>query len=498
MSDTSIALKEKLLYNPKYKPTQVICGTGQVVVVTGWTPRRLIESRLEPSQYAAIGQLYSPTRGINFLVRNLLLNPHVRFLVVIEASREDENSGGCRCLIDLFKNGFQPGRSETGRDCWIVNSSVTGYVDIEIPEKVLSALTKEIICYSASTIADAIEITESLASQNPLPWREPREFPLLAQTPRVLPGHRYGHRIEGATIAEAWIKLIQLIKTTGTIRPSRYDGQWQELIDLTVVVTDEPKGFYFPQPNYLPCEPEFIDRYIGQILEDSLHQEGVRYTYGHRLRSWFKCDQIEQVITKLINEVDAASAVMSLWDVTDHEHRDTPCLNQIWVRVVEGELSLTALFRSNDMFSAWPANAMGLRALQWHIRDEIAARSDYDLAIGPLITISQSAHIYDDCWENADDLIANQYKAVCSRRSYDDPVGNFLVEVSGDVILVQRTSCGSGETIAQYQGTNPLQLIRSICADAPAIQPVHIGYLGIELEKANQALQVGGAYEQDK
>jgi thymidylate synthase len=48
------------------------------------------------------------------------------------------------------------------------------------------------------------------------------------------------------------------------------------------------------------------------------------------------------------------------------------------------------------MFSAWPANAMGLRALQHHIRDEIASQSEYDLTMGPLITISQSAHIYDD------------------------------------------------------------------------------------------------------
>jgi hypothetical protein len=29
--------------------------------------------------------------------------------------------------------------------------------------------------------------------------------------------------------------------------------------------------------------------------------------------------------------------------------------------IVNEELSLTAVFRSNDMFSAWPANAMGLR-----------------------------------------------------------------------------------------------------------------------------------------
>jgi thymidylate synthase len=70
------------------------------------------------------------------------------------------------------------------------------------------------------------------------------------------------------------------------------------------------------------------------------------------MRSWFGRDQIEQVITKLIKEIDAASAVINLWDSggniiarpggsSDHEHSGSPCLNHIWVRVVDGELSLT-------------------------------------------------------------------------------------------------------------------------------------------------------------
>ena len=109
---------------------------------------------------------------------------------------------------------------------------------------------------------------------------------------------------------------------------------------------------------------------------------------------------------------------MSLWDVRDHEKGGSPCLNHIWVRVVENELSLTATLRSNDMFAAWPANAMGLRALQQYIRDQIQERSSYHLKMGPLITISQSAHIYDDTWENVDQLIKNQYSKICDRRDF--------------------------------------------------------------------------------
>jgi len=43
-------------------------------------------------------------------------NPHVRFLVSLMP--EDRNAGGCKCLLDFFRNGFAEGFSDTGRRCW--------------------------------------------------------------------------------------------------------------------------------------------------------------------------------------------------------------------------------------------------------------------------------------------------------------------------------------------------------------------------------------------
>ncbi|MEB3191293.1 MAG: thymidylate synthase [Snowella sp.] len=486
-------------YNPHYKPNQLLCGHGQTALITGWTVRQAIAKQLTPEDYAVVGNLYSPTRGISPLIRNLLANPHVRYLVILDATREDKNAGGCQCLFDFFEQGFRAGKTDTGRDCWIINSTVTGYIDPEIPADILEQLRATVQYTLLKSSKEAIAFVKELASKPSLePWGEALLFPQAESIPTVLPGPRYGHRIEGKTIAETWVKLLHRIKTTGTIRPTGYDGKWQELIDLVAVITDEPKEFYFPEPNFLPIDPDFIKDYIPQILEDAPYTEGVKYTYGQRLRSWFGRDQIEQVILKLIGEIDAASGVMSLWDVKDHEKGGSPCLNHLWVRVVDNELSLTATLRSNDMFAAWPANAMGLRALQQHIRDQIAQRSEYDLAMGPLITISQSAHIYDDTWENVDKLIATQYDQIMRQRDYFDPSGNFLIELQDGEIKVQQTTAGSGEVVACYAGKNPLKLVREICAATPAIQPDHIGYLGIELQKANNALKNNKIYLQDQ
>lgn len=486
-------------YTAKHKPNQLIYGTGQTAVITGWTVKQAVAKHLQPDEYAVIGQLYSPTRGINLLIRNLLLNPHVRYLVILKATKEDQNAGACQCLGDFFRHGVEESISDTGRKSWVIRSPISGYIDMDININTLEKLRHSVEIQEAKSISDAVEKIKYYAKKEPLPlWGTPVEFPITTPEPTVLPGTRYGHRIEGKTIAETWVKIIHRIKTTGTIRPTGYDGKWQELIDLMAVVTDEPDDFYFPEPNYLPIDRSFLEEYISQILDDAPNREGVKYTYGQRLRSWFGRDQIEQVIEKLIGEIDAASAVMTLWDVKDHEKGGSPCLNHIWLRVVDNELSLTAIFRSNDMFAAWPANAMGLRSLQKHIRNEICQRSEYDLKLGPLITLSQSAHIYDDTWSNAEQLIKEQYAAIFKKLDYYDPAGNFLIEIAEEKIVVTHTTPGSGEIVGCYSGKNPLKLIKEICADLPAICPDHAGYLGMELQKAANCIRLDKLYIQDQ
>jgi thymidylate synthase len=513
------------MFNAIYKPNQLILGSGYTAICTGWTPAKSVAAKLDPSDYAVIGNLYSASRGINFLVRNLLANPHVRYLVVMDLTQEDKNSGSVQCLKDFFENGVYRGKNYVGKECWVIDSLVKGYIDIDIPLEVLNQLRYSMILIP--NLERDIDIKSIVEVENVGLWGTPLVFPYNEPTSEVKPGSRYGHRIEGKTIAETWIKILQRIKTIGTIRPTGYDGKWQELIDLMAIVTDEPEGFYFPEPNYLPLDRKYLKNYISQILDDANYREGVKYTYGQRLRSWFGQDQIKAVITKLIKEIDSASAVMSLWDSgsgnyqilaehnswrghdyhtivrgerkggdSDHNHSGSPCLNHIWVRVVDNELSLTATFRSNDMFSAWPANAMGLRALQRHIRDEIASESKYDLTMGPLITISQSAHIYDDCWENVEQLLANQYQLIINQefRGYSDPAGNFLVETDGNNITVSQLT-PSGEFVGKWESKNPLKLIRQIIADCPSIQSFHIGYLAREIERASQ---LKTNYTQDK
>jgi thymidylate synthase len=155
--------------------------------------------------------------------------------------------------------------------------------------------------------------------------------------------------------------------------------------------------------------------------------------------------------------------------------------------------------RSNDMFSAWVANAMGLRALQGHIKEQIEARSPQKLDLGPLITISQSAHIYSDCWEHSDRVIASEYFQILQQRQFDDPVGSFTIRVETGQICVEHLTPGSGEVIGCYVGKAAKSIYQQLAAACPILQPEHALYLGTELQKAEIALKNSALiYQQDR
>jgi len=488
-------------YTAQHKPNQLIYGNGQTAVITGWTVKEAIYKHLQKNEYAVIGQLYSPTRGINLLIRNLLLNPHVRYLVILNATKEDKNAGACQCLGDFFRHGVEESISDIGRKSWVIRSLIPGYIDIDIDINALEKLRHSVEIQEAISISDAVEKIKYYGNKEIVaPWGTPLQFPMNIVESNVFPGTRYGHRIEGKTIAETWVKIIHRIKTTGTIRPTGYDGTWQELIDLMAIITDEPDNFYFPEPNYLPIDRSFLEEYISQILDNTTNQEGVKYTYGQRLRSWFGRDQIEQVIEKLAHDINSARAVMSLWDASQDHNDNPPCLNHIWVRIVDNELSLTATFRSNDMFSAWPANAMGLRALQKYIYNALINKTDHILKMGALITISQSAHIYDDCFENVANIISSQYSKIAQRKDYFDPAGSFIITIQNNQIIVEHTTPGSGEVVNCYSGKSAHKLSQQIFTDSPGLQVSHAMYLGVELQKAEMAflMKEQFIYEQDK
>ena len=238
------------------------------------------------------------------------------------------------------------------------------------------------------------------------------------------------HTINVDTIAEGHEKVVRLIMGS------------QDFNDVTT--EDKELTFEYPEPVNIhirhPDQPPFsspslqfgklaLEEYRNQMLnprrlEDRPGAPDFSYLYsnlifdfprdhmfkvmndgGKRLMraDWYRgngrgdgTNQVEYVVQKLLDNPTSRRCVISLFEPQGHPMMDDPpCLNHIQFMLRNSQLNMHALFRSNDMLSAWGGNAYGLLGLMQKVLDDLKAqREGWNIQMGWLETTSISAHIY--------------------------------------------------------------------------------------------------------
>jgi len=471
------------MFEPIYKKNQLITGdlNSPHGIVTLWSHRQNIVKELDGSSFAALGQLYSAARGLDPLVRNLLANPSVTHLFVY--GRDLSKSGAI--LEDFFRKGVSAHTTNHGTKCWRVNSSAgDGFVDIDVSIDAIEELRESLSFTRCLTIED---LKEQLSSAE---LAEPRAdtfiFPKKKTELDFYPSEQTAITVRGKTVAETWLKILDTIARFGHVTETHYDSRQKEIIDLVSVVSDENASSFYV-PSFLPCDKKELERYIPRVLTNKKYPD-CNYTYGQRLRDFFGVDQIQALIDRIANELETRSAVASLWDPAKDglKKSGTPCLNHIWVRVRSEKVFLTAVIRSNDMFSGWPENAFALRSLQELIKTAVAEKTSKNLSLGDLIIISESAHIYEDCWEASREILEKNLSAEVTKQT--DPRGNFSIEVDNGKIVIEHLT-PSGELLRRIEGASVKKAKTFLVKNNSVSSLEHALYLGGELKKAELALK---------
>ncbi|MDP3742265.1 MAG: thymidylate synthase, partial [Candidatus Micrarchaeota archaeon] len=311
----------------------------------------------------------------------------------------------------------------------------------------------------------------------------------IPKAPDVFPSSLVGLQVSAGSIAQAWPLILDKIRTFGIMKDSEYDEKQQELLAFTSVITatdkvDSDSHHYWNR--FFPFTQKDLEEYIPQVTS-AVEFQGVAYTYGQRLRR--PIDQIQRIVEKIKTVPQSRRFVASTWDIeTAYDHASPPCLVSIQFNVTNEKLYLTAYFRSNDMFAAWPKNAFALQALQ----KEVAVQCS--LSVGDLVVFSQSAHIYEHDFAKAKEVVEK------TKPRFDwtpDPNGNLVITIRSGEIYVTHVNQGS-KVLEEFHGATAIEVYRFIASKSKISVVSHALDIGCELQKAEIALKMGIQYTQDK
>ena len=213
--------------------------------------------------------------------------------------------------------------------------------------------------------------------------------------------------IESDEIADGWETLVRKIMKEGQEIKDERGSLTIELLNVMVSIKNPlgkqlsgylsnlarinnikvPEGYFW--------SGEKLEIYSQQFL--SKDRQGFVYTYGNRLRQHFQdIDQIQEAIKRLRNCEESRRAISITWDpVMDTQNDEVPCMMLVDLKIRDGKLNTTGLWRSHDIYGAWFPNAVGLTNLAQYAAGELGVK------VGTLTIHSISAHIYEVNFEEA-------------------------------------------------------------------------------------------------
>lgn len=459
-----VLFMEQLIYGKSEK------GVGIVVL---WTRKELVSQKIAAENYTVMGQLYSKHQGINALIVNCLANKNIRYLIVTGL----DLSGSGETLKRLFTGGINGNRMVEGEENFVL--------DENIPLEEFENFRKNVELIDLRAVQNFAELNSVLEKfVQREGYGEDKIFSLsIPKIPEVFPSQITGLQVISPSIPKAWPLILDQIMQFGTLKESEYGEKQKELLSFTSIITEDNETDW---NRFFPFSREEMLAYVPQVTS-AIEFQGVEYTYGQRLRK--PIDQIAYLAEKLKTAPHSRRLVACTWNIEhDYNNPNSPCLVLVQCNMVEDKLFLTAFFRSNDMFAAWPKNAFALRELQ-----KIIAR-ECRFTLGNLTIISQSAHIYEHDFAKTKEVINR------TKTKFDwtpDPNGNFIITTRNGEIFVTHVNQGS-KMLEEFHGKTALEIYRYIASKNKISVISHALDIGCELQKAEIALKIGIQYTQDK
>lgn len=477
----------------------IINPRGTVGLVTLWSRVDYVLARCrqagvdlnpETSPIAACGTLYG--NGLRELLRNLLYNPQIRFLVFCGRNRSQSKEE----LQAFFTAGLEESSSPLLSFAPGPDGQPVTTCRIRGTRRLIDNLVRPEHFQLPPVLVDLGDPQEDeclarLATffARPLPPVDPATLPprlaIPLPQPRIayFPSNPRGQVIVRRRPLEAWRELLFVLLRFG--QPvTLAKGRRLELQNVKVVV-EEP--VFEAEADLQAChlDPEHLRRYQAEILRGELRPDET-YSYGHRLRAYFGQDNLDFCRQRLLADPEDRKAYVTLWDNQRDltVSRGQPCFVSLFCRRFGGRLTLTATFRTHNALDAWLPNFYGLMAIRDYLAEQVG------LPGGAITVISHSISLDPREMDRALELIR--------LRSFvlqEDPCGYFRISLDGPEILVEHRY--GDITLKEYRGTRAVQLQHQIVRDLAVSDLNHALYLGRQLARAEECLRTGRPFEQE-
>ena len=322
---------ENLEYWPIEYPDQLIVGNpaSNLAICCFWSSKERLKGLLDPNEYAAIGNLYSRA-GITPMLRNILANPTIRYLVLTGQSLTDSEEA----LLNFFERGVDS-------DWKIIGNG--GQIDQDLLPEVLEEVRRSVELIDLRGAQHfAAEFHQVINRLKRLPpFAKPRIFPKTPPSAQTFPSEFAGLVIRRQTIIEAWCEILWTVMTFGQISPTAYGLKQKEVLALLSVV-ENPSAQLDEIPHWAPFKDKDIGAYVQRFFEAE-KSDDITYNYGHRLQSYWGEDQIKFIAAELRQSGHSRRALANLWDpVEDSKSADPPCVTTIQAAIRGERLHLMA------------------------------------------------------------------------------------------------------------------------------------------------------------
>jgi thymidylate synthase (methanogen type) len=211
--------------------------------------------------------------------------------------------------------------------------------------------------------------------------------------------------INEKTCIESWKKALKTVVDEGEDFIDTDKRQCRELLNLVVNI-EHPEKDYDKMMDALK-RFEWVYPTMEELSAIILNKENLamyEYSYGPRIFNFLgKKDQVHDFIIPLLNnDPHSRRAVISLFNPqtdSDTLNKNIPSLMFIHYKIKDDKLNCTCVIRSNDIFIGWPGNIYQIYLLQKYIADKLGIKT------GALTTVSCSAHIFHEHFENVKEVI---------------------------------------------------------------------------------------------